>query len=89
VGQYFTVAFKARKTKSKKDMANMIASDHTGKLHDILVWPSDFESAKNACGNGMVWKFPVKEKEDDEGNVTMFLSLDDGRKFRKSASNNN
>ena len=84
-GQYYTVAFKARKTKAKKDMANIIAADSTGRLFDILVWPSDFESASKACANGMLWKYPVKEKEDEDGKVSYFLSLENGsRRFVRS-----
>lgn len=79
-GQYYTIAFKARKTKTNKDMANLIAVDHTGRMIDILVWPSDFESASKACGQGMVWKYEVKEKEDEDGKVSYFLSLDNGRR---------
>lgn len=78
--QYYTVAFKPRKTRAGKDMANIVAVDHTGKLFDILVWPSDFESAEKACGSGRVWNYKVKEKEDEDGKVSYFLQLNDGRK---------
>lgn len=89
-GFYYTVAFKPRKTKAGKDMANMVAVDHTGRLLDILVWPSDFESAKHVCANGMTWKYDVKEKEDDEGRISYFLSLDNGpRRFVRSAGASN
>lgn len=88
-GQYYTIAFKSRKTKAKKDMANIIAIDHMGVLYDILVWPSDYESAKHACGSGMVWKYPVVEKTDDDGRVSYFLKMSDGRReWQKSRAGN-
>ena len=86
VGQYYTVAFKSRKTKAGKDMANIVAVDHVGQLYDILVWPSDYESAKQACGNGMAWKFKVNEKEDEEGNISRFLQIENGRRFFAASS---
>lgn len=84
--EYYTVAFRPRKTRKGKDMASMVAADMTGKLYDILVWPSDFESAAQVCRPGMVWKYDIKEKEDDDGKITYFLSMEDGsRRFKNFA----
>lgn len=89
-GQFYTIAFKGRKTQKKQDMANIIASDHLGRLYDILVWPSDYESAVKACGAGMVWKFDVKEKENEDGSTTHFLALNNGvNRFKNFASSSN
>lgn len=89
-GFYYTLAFKARKTKAGKNMANMIAADHTGKLYDILVWPSDFDSAAQVCKNGMVWKYKVNEKEDEDGRISYYLDMTDGRnKFRGNRRGSN
>lgn len=77
-GEYASIAFKPRKTKAGKDMATVVAVDHLGEMHSILVWPSDFDVAKNQCFAGRKWKGKVKEKDED-GKITKFFNP--GRKF--------
>lgn len=77
-GEYASIAFKARKTKAGKNMATVVAVDHLGEMHSILVWPSDFEAAKVECFAGRKWKGKVKERDED-GKITKFYSP--GRKF--------
>lgn len=64
-GEYYTLAFKSRKTKAGKDMATIVAVDYMNNLHAILVWPSDYELCRGSCNVGMKWKMKIGEKEED------------------------
>lgn len=86
-GEYASIAFKPRKTKAGKDMATVVAVDHLGELHSILVWPSDFETGKALLFAGRRWKGMVKEKEED-GKITKFFApRRSGNSYRPDFSN--
>lgn len=76
--EYASIAFKPRKTKAGKNMATVVAKDHLGELHAILVWPSDFDTAKGQLMAGRKWKGQVKEKDED-GKITKFFAPPKGR----------
>lgn len=63
-GKARVVAFKSRRTRAGKMMANVIFADEYKNMIDALVWPSDFPKAYTMCREGKVLDVTFSELED-------------------------
>jgi DNA polymerase-3 subunit alpha len=73
-GEYYTVAWRNHKTKQGKDMAYMVAADHLGQLHHIIVFSRMLPPSKVVAAPGRVWSGEVKEKIDEQYGVSLILN---------------